>query len=93
MFQDSFRRNHSRKKTRPESPNDNYITIIAVGDIMMGSTYPSNHLPPEDGKGIFAGVQEKLKTGDIVFGNLEGPLVDNGIPVKCKSKTPQCLNL
>jgi poly-gamma-glutamate capsule biosynthesis protein CapA/YwtB (metallophosphatase superfamily) len=69
---------------------DNFITIVAVGDIMMGSTYPSDNLPPEDGKGIFAGVQEKLKGGDIVFGNLEGPLVDNGIPVKCKNKTPQC---
>jgi poly-gamma-glutamate capsule biosynthesis protein CapA/YwtB (metallophosphatase superfamily) len=74
-----------------ENPaSDNFITIVAVGDIMMGSTYPSDNLPPEDGKGIFAGVQEKLKTGDIVFGNLEGPLVDNGMPVKCKIKTPQC---
>jgi poly-gamma-glutamate capsule biosynthesis protein CapA/YwtB (metallophosphatase superfamily) len=70
--------------------DDGYISIVAVGDIMMGSTYPSNNLPPEDGKGMFAGVQEKLKAGDIVFGNLEGPLVDNGIPTKCKSKTPQC---
>jgi poly-gamma-glutamate capsule biosynthesis protein CapA/YwtB (metallophosphatase superfamily) len=70
--------------------NDNYITITAVGDIMMGTTYPSNYLPPEDGRGMFAGVQERLKSGDIVFGNLEGPLVDNGIPTKCKSKTSQC---
>jgi len=74
-----------------ENPaTDSFITIVAVGDIMMGSTYPSNNLPPEDGRGIFAGVQEKLRTGDIVFGNLEGPLVDNGMPVKCKIKTPQC---
>jgi poly-gamma-glutamate capsule biosynthesis protein CapA/YwtB (metallophosphatase superfamily) len=70
--------------------NDNYITVVAVGDVMMGSTYPSNRLPPEDGKGLFTGTQEKLKTGDIVFGNLEGPLIDNGIPSKCKNKMPQC---
>lgn len=70
--------------------NDNYITITAVGDIMMGTTYPSNYLPPEDGRGLFTGIQERLKSGDIVFGNLEGPLVDNGIPMKCKNKTPQC---
>jgi poly-gamma-glutamate capsule biosynthesis protein CapA/YwtB (metallophosphatase superfamily) len=74
----------------PKVNNDSYITITAVGDIMMGSTYPSDHLPPEDGKGIFAGVREKLKAGDIVFGNLEGPLIDNGTPVKCKNKTSQC---
>jgi poly-gamma-glutamate capsule biosynthesis protein CapA/YwtB (metallophosphatase superfamily) len=79
-----------KESPTPKSSKDNYITINAVGDIMMGTTYPSNYLPPEDGKGIFANVQEKLKTGDIIFGNLEGPLVDDGIPVKCKNKTSQC---
>ena len=79
-----------KESPAPKVNNDSYITITAVGDIMMGSTYPSDHLPPEDGKGMFAGVQEKLKAGDIVFGNLEGPLVDNGTPVKCKNKTSQC---
>jgi hypothetical protein len=73
-----------------EVSNESHIIITAVGDIMMGSTYPSNYLPPEDGRRIFGGVQERLKTGDIVFGNLEGPLVDNGIPTKCKNKASQC---
>jgi hypothetical protein len=73
-----------------KTSDNGYITITAVGDIMMGSTYPSNYLPPEDGKGLFVGVQDKLKTGDIVFGNLEGPLVNNGIPTKCIVKTSQC---
>ncbi len=66
------------------------LTIVAVGDIMMGSTYPSNMLPPEDGKNIFNGVKVKLQQGDIIFGNLEGPLIDNGTPKKCKKEKYQC---
>lgn len=66
------------------------INIAAVGDIMMGSTYPANFLPPDDGKDLFTGVIEPLKSGDIVFGNLEGPLTDNGIPTKCRIKSLKC---
>ena len=57
---------------------------------MMGSTHPSNMLPPEDGKGIFNDVLERLNPGYIVFGNLEGPLIDQGAPKKCAIKLPQC---
>jgi len=70
--------------------NDDQLVVVAVGDIMMGSIHPSNKLPPEDGKGIFGGVREKLVSGDIVFGNLEGPLIDQGVPKKCTAKLPQC---
>jgi poly-gamma-glutamate capsule biosynthesis protein CapA/YwtB (metallophosphatase superfamily) len=78
------------KATEQTSNGDEQITIVAVGDIMMGSTYPSSMLPPEDGKNIFDGVKVKLQQGDIVFGNLEGPLIDNGIPKKCKKGSTQC---
>ena len=70
--------------------NSDHIRIVAVGDIMMGSSYPANCLPPDDGKNLFAGVHNMLKTGDIVFGNLEGPLMDNGTPTKCRIKTQYC---
>ncbi len=60
------------------------LRIAAVGDIMMGTTYPREDLPPEDGKGIFDGVEPLLKGHDIVFGNLEGPLIDGGKARKCK---------
>lgn len=66
---------------------ENAISIIAVGDVMMGSSYPDEMLPPDDGAGIFDGIKEDLKGGDIVFGNLEGPLIDEGKPVKCRDKT------
>jgi poly-gamma-glutamate capsule biosynthesis protein CapA/YwtB (metallophosphatase superfamily) len=59
------------------------IQVTAVGDIMMGSTYPTPILPPEDGQSLFRQVKSTLKGGDIVFGNLEGPLTDSGLATKC----------
>lgn len=66
------------------------ITVAAVGDIMMGSTYPDVKLPPNDGAGIFDGVKPFLAGSDIVFGNLEGPLFDGEAPPKCKSPSRTC---
>jgi hypothetical protein len=66
------------------------LTVVAVGDIMMGTAWPEEILPPRDGAGIFDNVQESLRGGDIVFGNLEGPLADGGEGVKCgKKKRPK----
>jgi poly-gamma-glutamate capsule biosynthesis protein CapA/YwtB (metallophosphatase superfamily) len=58
------------------------ISVAAVGDIMMGTTYPSPKLPKEEGRLLFEDSKEILKTADIVFGNLEGPLCDGGSPRK-----------
>jgi poly-gamma-glutamate capsule biosynthesis protein CapA/YwtB (metallophosphatase superfamily) len=69
---------------------DNCLTIAAVGDIMMGTTYPENMLPPDDGAGIFDGVKDAFLGNDIVFGNLEGPLVDEGTTTKCKKPGKTC---
>ncbi|GAB4461914.1 MAG: CapA family protein [Armatimonadaceae bacterium] len=59
------------------------ITIRAVGDIMLGSTYPDrSDMPPNNGKDILTKVSPLLKDADITFGNLEGPLVDGGTTSK-----------
>lgn len=59
------------------------VSIIGVGDIMMGSNYPSsNYLPPNDGKTILDSVKTYLKDADVTFGNLEGTLLDEGGEVK-----------
>ncbi len=63
-----------------------FITISAVGDIMMGTTHPKEILPPNDGRGIFSGVAQEFKGCDIVFGNLEGPLLDEGTTDKCEGQ-------
>src|SRR5512146_1144145 len=59
------------------------LTVAAVGDIMMGTTWPEEVLPPQDGAGIFDAVTESFQGAEIVFGNLEGPLLDGGEGIKC----------
>ncbi len=62
------------------------IRIAAVGDMMIGTDYPRNHLPDDDGAGMFAEVTPILSAADIAIGNLEGTLIDGGTPLKeCKS--------
>lgn len=59
------------------------MTIHAVGDMMLGSTYPdSRDMPPRDGAGLLAEVAPILRASDITFGNLEGPLTDGGTTTK-----------
>jgi hypothetical protein len=61
------------------------ISVVAVGDILMGTTYPSVKLPEEEGRFLFKESKEILRSGDISFGNLEGPLCDGGSPAKDRS--------
>ena len=63
---------------KSDSIKESSLTVIGVGDIMMGSNYPSNSLPPDDGKNIFLGVNDILTNADITTGNLEGTLLDSG---------------
>jgi len=61
------------------------LSIIGVGDIMMGTNYPEDKLPPNNGKHLLKDVEEVLRDADVTFGNLEGTLLDDGgIPKKCK---------
>ena len=63
------------------------LTIAAVGDIMMGTDFPENILPDDDGVGFLQAVTPILQAPDVTFGNLEGVLLDGGEPVKqCKDK-------
>ena len=64
------------------------IRIRAVGDMMIGTDFPSGYLPPNNGANIFDGVKKELIDADITFGNLEGPLCDSGKTTKCKPGAP-----
>lgn len=66
------------------------ITIAAVGDMMLGTDYPNNHLPDDDGVSFLANVTPWLASADIAFGNLEGVLVDGGEPGKKCSNPNAC---
>lgn len=60
------------------------VTVIGVGDIMMGTNYPHDRLPPEDGAFLMKNVEAVLCDADVTFGNLEGTLLDEGgVPKKC----------
>ncbi len=66
------------------------ITIAAVGDMMLGTDYPENHLPDDDGVSFLAHVIPILADADVAFGNLEGVLVDGGEPGKKCSNPAAC---
>ena len=73
----------AKRKTAPPPPGR--VTLVAVGDIVMGST---PNLPPDGGSGFFDDVESEL-SGDVVLGNLEGTLteVDRS---KCGARSRNC---
>jgi len=66
------------------------ISIASVGDMMIGTDYPENHLPDDDGVGFFTAVTASLSAAAITFGNLEGVLVDGGEAAKKCSNPNAC---
>lgn len=67
--------------------NARTTTIIGVGDMMLGTNYPSTkHIAPNDGKNLLDNVSDILKNADITFGNLEGTLAGT------KGKVKKCSN-
>lgn len=78
---------------QPTPQNKEPITIAAVGDIMLASTYPNeSRMPPNDGADLLKDVTPILTAADIAFGNLEGPIVDEGISAKCRPGSTRCFS-
>jgi poly-gamma-glutamate capsule biosynthesis protein CapA/YwtB (metallophosphatase superfamily) len=72
--------------TPPRPPARPGLTIAAVGDMMLGTDFPQNTLPDDDGVSFLDAVTPILSDADVTFGNLEGVLMDGGLPVKqCKN--------
>lgn len=69
------------------APDPERFTIIGVGDMMLGTNYPSpSYLPPNGGSDMLADVREILSSADITFGNLEGTILDKGgTPKRCNN--------
>ena len=66
------------------------ITIIGVGDIMLGSNYPSKNLLPKNDYNILSDTEKILQDADITIGNLEGTLFDEGGTPKSCSDPSVC---
>jgi poly-gamma-glutamate capsule biosynthesis protein CapA/YwtB (metallophosphatase superfamily) len=62
------------------------VSIIGTGDMMLGTNYPSkSYLPPNGGNDLLSDVEAILKNADVTFGNLEGTLFDGeGTPKRCR---------
>jgi hypothetical protein len=73
---------------RSDVPQGTTITIRAVGDMMIGTDFPAGVLPENDGLQTFAAVTALIQDADLSFGNLEGPLCDQGKTSKCKPGAP-----
>ncbi len=67
---------------QPGNQEPKPVTVAAVGDIMLGSDFPTPELPPEDGRALFDEVRGLLGRADVSFGNLEGTLCDGGMCAK-----------
>ena len=85
------------EETVIESTEDKVINFMAVGDIMLGTTFPNASYLPSKKIYPFADVQKVFNKADLLFGNLEGTLTDTGKnakhckdPSKCYSfKSPE----
>ncbi|MBQ9356722.1 MAG: CapA family protein [Prevotella sp.] len=58
------------------------LTIAMVGDIMMGTTYPTQMIPQNEGRDLFRDAAPILRRADLAVGNLEGTLCDGGRSTK-----------
>ncbi len=69
----------------PPAPPKPPITIASVGDMMLGTDFPTDRLADDDGKGQLSEARIYLSRAQVAFGNLEGVLMDGGEPAKvCK---------
>ena len=73
--------------TEPPQEQRDTFAVIGVGDLMLGTNYPSSaYLPPKRGATMLAQVWELLRTADVTFGNLEGTILDEGgTPKRCNN--------
>ena len=87
-----IKKDSSEKKETEQKVDKKTVSIIGVGDIMMGSNYPGTEsLPPNDGQELFGGVKDILTDADITCGNLEGTLLyRGGTPKKCRDSSGNC---
>lgn len=74
----------------PEPVRTDTISISIVGDLMVGSNYPSpSLLPPESEGNILQYAMPLLRQTDLRIGNLES-VVSNNAPLYKNCKSSQC---
>ena len=74
----------TKKANKEQVSSTDTITIAMVGDMMLGTNYPSRQLPANDGKNLFDHVGDILRSATITVGNCEGAMGEKG---KCTKGT------
>ena len=71
----------------PAADSTRLLRIVGVGDMMLGTNYPStSYLPPKGGADLLKDVAPILRDADLTFGNLEGTILDQGgTPKRCNN--------
>jgi len=70
---------------------DTAWVIVGVGDMMLGTHFPSaSYLPAHGGRDLLRAVVPWIDSADVAFGNLEGTLIDEGGTVKRCSNPSLC---
>lgn len=78
-------------KDRPVHIAPVTYTLVGVGDMMLGTNYPSaSYLPPNGGRDLLAEVRTLLSEADVTFGNLEGTILDKGGTAKTCRNPDAC---
>lgn len=81
----------TQQDTTAPSNSSRTIKIIGVGDLMIGTNYPSkSSLPANDGKDLLSHVSSYLRDADLTFGNLEGVLLEKGGNAKSCNNPRYC---
>ncbi len=74
-----------------KKPAEEIISITGVGDIMLGTNFPSEeYLPPDNGETLLSDTTGFFQKSDIVFGNLEGSFLNSGKCYKTCSDPKKC---
>jgi len=72
------------------APDGATLRLRAVGDMMLGTTFPAGYLPADDGQGLLDGMAGWMADADLTFANVEGPLCDEGVSRKCAPDSTNC---
>lgn len=89
---DSLRHTPLLKAQPLPMPPPRSLCLMAVGDVMLGTDFPSRaSLPPNDDPlALLAPALPIFAQADILFGNLEGAFRDGGHPAKACRDMSKC---
>lgn len=73
-----------------QSGDDTLISFVAVGDMMLGTNFPSTDYLPPNQSNILLPVKQYLLHADVTFGNLEGTVLNEGGNVKQCGDPTKC---